>query len=109
MDGFHKAVALVKAEFQNRVNYYAEDWWEAYQLVAASVENRFEVDKSGKIVELGSGGCPWKDHLANIEKSLGIEGDIKFVIFTDQKGLWRVQAVPVSPQSFISRYVPEVC
>ncbi|ODM99843.1 hypothetical protein Ocin01_06830 [Orchesella cincta] len=102
-DGFNKALALVKTEFLNRIYFYAEDWWEAYQIVAGAVDNRFEVDKSGKIIEFTSGGCPWKDHLAKIEETLGIEGEIKFAIFTDPKGLFRVQAVPVSPESFTLR------
>ncbi|CAL8125285.1 unnamed protein product [Orchesella dallaii] len=102
-DGFNKALALVKTEFLNRIYFYAEDWWEAYQIVAAAVDNRFEVDKSGKIIEFTNGGCPWKDHLAKIEQTLGIEGEIKYAIFADPKGLWRVQAVPISPESFTLR------
>ena len=49
------------------------------------------------------GHFPWKEHLFQVERELGIEGSIKFVLFTDERGLWRVQAVPVAPNSFVSR------
>ena len=49
------------------------------------------------------GHFPWKEHLFLLEKELAIEGLIKFVLFTDDKGKWRVQAVPKSPNSFESR------
>ena len=51
----------------------------------------FKVDPSGEIVELGEGGCPWKEHLFELEKDLNVEVPIKFVIFTDQNNKWRVQ------------------
>lgn len=94
---------LVKKAFTERVMFYSEDWLGAYELVAAAVEKRCEVDKSGLIIELGPQGCPWKDHLATIETTLGIEGEIKYAIYLDKDGLWRIQAVPISPQSFTSR------
>jgi uncharacterized UPF0160 family protein len=98
--GFQKALELVENEFKQRVHHYATDWWEAFSNVKAAVEHRFEVDSSGEIMELVSGGCPWKEHLAKLEKDLEIEKPIKFVIFPDTAGSWRVQGVPVSPDSF---------
>lgn len=61
------------------------------------------MDPSGEIVELPNGGVPWKDHLAKLEKDLEVEKQIKFVIFSDGRGMWRVQAVPITPDSFILR------
>lgn len=49
------------------------------------------------------GHFPWKEHLFLLEKDLALEGLIKFVLYTDDRGKWRVQAVPKSPQSFESR------
>ena len=51
------------------------------------------------------GGCPWKDHLFQLEEELNIEKPIKFVLYTDQSGKWRVQCVPVSSNSFENRLV----
>ena len=50
-----------------------------------------KVDPSGEIIELQGGGCPWKEHLFELEKDLKIEVPIKFVIYTDQNNKWRVQ------------------
>lgn len=35
---------------------------------------------------------------------MGILEEIKFVIFHDQSGGYRVQGIPVQPDSFICRY-----
>jgi len=50
-----------------------------------------KVDPGGEIIELQGGGCPWKEHLFELEKDLKIEVPIKFVIYTDQNNKWRVQ------------------
>ena len=59
---------------------------------------------SGQIVDLTQnahrGHFPWKEHLFQVEKDLGVEGDIKFVLFTDDKDKWRVQSVPKTSASF---------
>ncbi|XP_021950965.1 MYG1 exonuclease isoform X2 [Folsomia candida] len=101
MVNFHKAMELVRSEFLTKVHFYANDWWEAYSIVAAAVEARFEVDSSGLIVEFPQGGVPWKDHLKDIEDTTGVM--IAFVIYQDGSGMWRIQAVPVAPASFTSR------
>ena len=49
--------------------------------------------------------CPWKDHLFSVEDEQEIQPTIKFVLFTDQSGKWRVQCVPVELFSFDNRYV----
>ena len=51
----------------------------------------FKVDPSGEIVEFEEGGCPWKEHLFELEENLDVEAPIKFVIYTDQNNKWRVQ------------------
>lgn len=52
-----------------------------------------KVDPSGEIIELEGGGCPWKEHLFELEQDLKIEPPIKFVIYTDQSNKWRVQVI----------------
>ena len=42
-------------------------------------------------MELKEGGCPWKEHLFDLETELSIQPSIKFVIYTDQNGKYRVQ------------------
>ena len=48
-------------------------------------------------------GCPWKEHLYEIEKENGAEGQVKFIFRKDQRGLYRIQAVSESISSFTNR------
>lgn len=80
----------------------ATSWWPAREVVKKSILNRKEADPSGEIFVLEE-RCSWKDHLYAIEEELGIEGELKFVIFHDMTGSWRVQGIPVQPDSFICR------
>ncbi|KAJ8048139.1 UPF0160 protein MYG1, mitochondrial [Holothuria leucospilota] len=100
---FLKAVELVGTEFVDRVMYYSNSWWPARELVEDSMKNRFEVHESGEIVIFGAGGCPWKEHLYALEKEMGVETPIKYVLYTDQANKWRVQCVSVAPHSFENR------
>jgi len=101
--GFYKAMALVWPEFEERVNFYAKVWWPAREIVAKSLEERFKVHSSGKIMLLENGGCPFKEHLYELEEEQGVAGEILYVIFTDQNGTWRVLAVGVKDEGFKSR------
>lgn len=110
--GFMLAMDLVKSEFMDRVNYYAKQWWPARALVVKAMENRFKVDPSGQILDFSEGGCPWKQHLFELEEeqdlskekiSNGNNGKILYSIFTDQNGMWRILCVSVRPGSFENR------
>jgi len=100
---FHKAMNLVGEEFLDRICFYRDSWLPARSLVKEAICKRKEVDPSGEIVEFEGGGFPWKEHLCELEKDLSIEVPIKFVIYTDQNNKWRVQCVPVRPDSFENR------
>ena len=49
------------------------------------------------------GGCPWKEHLYQLEKETGCEGEVKYVLYADSNGAWRVQTVGVKGEGFKSR------
>lgn len=100
---FHKALELVGVEFQDRVKYFAESWWPAREIVKNAMEKRMDVDSSGEIIEFKQGGCPWKDHVFALEEELNLGPKIKFVLFSDQSGNWRVQCVSVRSGSFVNR------
>jgi len=104
-EGFYKAMELTKSEFLDKVNYYGKVWWAARDIVSKSMEDRFNVHSSGRIVEFEKGGVPWKEHLFEIEAEEGITGDnsILYAIFTDSNGMWRIQCVPEQPKSFTNR------
>lgn len=65
----------------------------------------FQADSSGEIVVFDQGCCPWKDHLFSIEEEQNITPAIKYVLYTDTAGSWRVQCVPVHLSSFKNRSV----
>ena len=96
---FMEGIELVGQEFRDKVHYYGEVWWPARQHVQSAIEERLDVHQSGHIIELKQ-VIPWKEHLFILEKSDSIKPDIKFVIFKDTKGKWRVQAVPLSSHSY---------
>ncbi|PZC83013.1 hypothetical protein B5X24_HaOG208880 [Helicoverpa armigera] len=99
---FKKAMALVSEEFLYTVNYFITVWLPAREYVRASLDSRFEVHKSGEIVEFKE-RFPWKEHLFDLEEEMNIGHEIKYVIFNDKPNSWRVQAVPVNPTSFVTR------
>uniref|UniRef100_A0AAA9RV32 MYG1 exonuclease n=2 Tax=Bos TaxID=9903 RepID=A0AAA9RV32_BOVIN len=101
--GFKRAMDLVREEFLQRLDFYQNSWLPARTLVEEALAKRFQVDPSGEIIELEKGGCPWKEHLYQLELGLSPAGTIAFVIYTDQAGQWRVQCVPKEPHSFQSR------
>ncbi|XP_044533571.1 MYG1 exonuclease [Gracilinanus agilis] len=101
--GFHRAMELVREEFLQRLEFYKQSWLPARALVEEALATRFQVDSSGEIIELSQGGCPWKDHLFDLESGLTPVVPIAFVLYPDQNGQWRVQCVPKELHSFESR------
>ncbi|KAF5374485.1 hypothetical protein D9615_009046 [Tricholomella constricta] len=104
---FDKASLLTGEEFLGKLNYYASAWLPARDILVASVaQSKENVDPTGKIV-LFEQFLPWKEHLFELEAdpSSNINaGDATYVVYPDEMGgNWRVQAVPVSPESFESR------
>lgn len=101
---FAKAMELVNSEFLGVVIYFISIWLPARDYVKTSLENRFNVHESGKILEFTE-RFPWKEHLFDLEKEMKLESQVRFVLFNDKPDSWRVQAVPVTPGSFVSRLV----
>ncbi|KAH6917356.1 GAMM1 protein [Coprinopsis sp. MPI-PUGE-AT-0042] len=105
---FQDASALAGKEFLQSIDYYRDSWLPAGDLVKELItKSKTSVDPSGKIL-LFEQFCPWKEHLFELEGEDGggfLEpGAATYIIYPDEiGGSWRVQAVPVSPQSFDSR------
>ncbi|XP_036387860.1 UPF0160 protein MYG1, mitochondrial [Megalops cyprinoides] len=102
-EGFHKAMEMVGAEFLDRLDYYQNAWLPARAVVEGAVQMRTKVDPSGEVIVMEQGGCPWKEHLFSLEKELNVETPIKFVLYPDQNGQWRVQCVPAGLHTFQNR------
>ncbi|XP_034389796.1 UPF0160 protein MYG1, mitochondrial [Cyclopterus lumpus] len=102
-EGFRKAMKIVGEEFLDRLEYYQSAWLPARAVVEEAVKGRHQVDPSGELVLFSQGGCPWKEHLFSLEKELKVESPIKFVLYPDQNGQWRVQCVPAGLNTFQNR------
>jgi len=102
-DRFLKASELTGKEFKDAVLRYANSWLPARALVELAYSDRFKTHASGEIIKFES-FCLWKTHIYEIESQDGCSPPtVKYVLYPDQSGAWRVQAVPVSVQSFESR------
>jgi len=49
--------------------------------VEAALASRHDVDASGEVIELSTGGCPWKEHLYQLEREQSIQPPVKYVIY----------------------------
>mmetsp|Transcript_5140 Transcript_5140/g.11186 ORF Transcript_5140/g.11186 Transcript_5140/m.11186 type:complete len:387 (+) Transcript_5140:10-1170(+) len=100
---FLKAVQLTGSEFKDAVEYVGRSWLPGRTHVKAALEARHAVDPSGQIIKLET-FCPWKEHLYDLEKELGVEAPILFCLYEDDREKkWRIQAVSVGPGSFENR------
>lgn len=61
------------------------------------------MDPSGEVLLFSQGGCPWKEHLFSLERELEVETTVKFVLYPDQSGNWRIQCVPAGLNTFQNR------
>lgn len=75
----------------------------ARSIVESAVKKRYECDTSGEILCLPSGGLPWKSQVYELEKDYALEVPIKYVLYTDQAGMWRIQCVSVEGKAFENR------
>jgi hypothetical protein len=57
---------------------------------------------SGEILKL-PGYCPWKEHLFELEAERGTDPLPKYALYEDTGGAWRIQAIPLTPNSFENR------
>ncbi|GAA96063.1 uncharacterized protein L969DRAFT_87222 [Mixia osmundae IAM 14324] len=104
---FETASALAGSEFFQVLDAAAHQWLPGRSLIVEALFERCKFDGAdphGRIMLLGS-FAPWKDHLFRLERELSIEDDRKvlYVIYPDEAGKWRVQAVPRSSEGFESR------
>ncbi len=100
---FEVASELCGSDFLGVLQHIVEGEIPAYKFVEQAVMDRFTVYKTGEIIQLESGGMPWKSHIYDIERKLNVTTPIKFVLYTDQAQMWRVQAVSEEDSSFTNR------
>jgi uncharacterized UPF0160 family protein len=100
---FEKASALCGAEFAEALEYIVNVELPARVLVEQALVGRFETHASGEVICLPHAGCPWKTHLYALEKAHAVEKIVKFVLYKDSAGMWRVQAVTAEGTAFTNR------
>lgn len=100
---FEEASKLCGEDFLSVMTRIVESDIPARDLVEQAILARKEVDPSGEIIMFPSGGLPWKGYVYELEKEHSVDPLIKFVLYTDQAGMWRVQAVTVEGKAFENR------
>ena len=100
---FMDALNLCGNDFTSVMRKIVESDLPAREVVEKAIIQRHETDSSGEIICFPTGGLPWKGYLYEFEKLLKLEKLIKFVLYTDQGGMWRVQAVTVEGKAFENR------
>lgn len=99
---FEIASKLIGDAFFNYLTYMGNSFLKAKQYVIDSFNDRFNIDKSGKILVFDR-FIPWKEHLFNVELENNASGEILYVLFPDNSNSWRIAAVPINSTSFDSR------
>lgn len=100
---FLAASARIGQEFDLALDYYARSWLPARDVVARAFAKRTEFDAQGRVLVFEGASAPWKDHLYALE---GDAPQVLYVLYPESGApgaKWRVQAVPVSKDSFESR------
>ncbi|KAI9739443.1 MAG: hypothetical protein M1818_005131 [Claussenomyces sp. TS43310] len=93
-------------EFSRDLAYHAEAWLPARAIVHRAYEQRLQYDPKGRILIFDGQSVPWKDHLYTLETQEGGESKVVYVLYPEKPvpdAKWRIQAVPVSSDSFESR------
>ena len=101
---FEAASNMCGDDFASSLDYLVECELEARGHVESALLARpVGTPVLDEIVTFGDGGMPWKSHLYALEEKHGCEGSVKFVLYTDQSSMWRVQAVTVKGTAFTNR------
>ncbi|KAI1501472.1 metal-dependent protein hydrolase [Biscogniauxia marginata] len=117
---FEAASARIGEEFSRGLEYYAKAWLPARAIVREAYAKRLEHDPEGRIMVLEGQAVPWKDHLYTLEELEEAEAaessgaaagkeekqKILYVLYPERPvpdAKWRIQAVPVTKDSFQSR------
>ncbi|XP_064383990.1 MYG1 protein C27H6.8-like [Halichondria panicea] len=94
---------LVGGEFEQCVKGLQNVWLPARINVRSAIEKRLEVHSSGAVLKLEE-ACPWKEHLFELERTLGLSESAKFMLYKEgDSDKWRVQAVPLHESGFENR------
>ena len=100
---FEVASQMCGEDFMSVLTKIVESDLPARGIVEEAVNTRFECDESGEIIKLPSGGLPWKSAVYELEHQYKVDVPIKYCLYTDQAGMWRIQCVSVEGKAFENR------
>ncbi|RCN49873.1 hypothetical protein ANCCAN_04119 [Ancylostoma caninum] len=105
---FQQAMDLVGGEFESNVSYLANVWWPAREIVEKAIDEAAQVDKSGRILYISTGGVPWKEHFFELEEEKGLSSRrMTYIIYEDSSsGTYRIQAIPNNRLSTFDNRMP---
>ncbi|KAI0430665.1 putative UPF0160 protein C27H6.8 [Xylaria sp. FL1042] len=104
---FELASRRIGEEFDRDLTYYATAWLPARSIVREAYAKRLEYDPEGRVMVLEGQAVPWKDHLYTLEEQkTEDQNKVLYVLYPEKptpEAKWKIQAVPVSKDSFQSR------
>ena len=96
------AMGLMLGEFAERLHGQISIVLPARGLVEKALDEASSVHPSQSII-LMEQGCPFLEHLVELEKERGIEGRTLFAVIHGDDGNWRVRGINTQPGSFALR------
>ena len=75
---------LVGSEFKSTLEGIVNSWLPAFDIVSAALDNAKELDTEGRLMMLETSGCPWKEHLFNLEQKRDIVGRTLYVVYKNK-------------------------
>lgn len=100
---FLAASQRIGEEFDRDVAYYTGSWLPARAVVQEAFSKRQQYDPEGRILVFEGSSVPWKDHLYTLEDG---KPSVLYVLYAEGSSpgsKWRIQCVPETKDSFISR------
>ncbi|KAM6528251.1 Hypothetical protein NCS54_00682600 [Fusarium falciforme] len=100
---FNEASRRIGEEFDRDLDSYAASWLPARSIVEQAFAKRSQYDEQGRILVLEGQSVPWKDHLYALENEVP---SVLYVLYAEKPepgAKWRIQCVPESKDSFVSR------
>ncbi|PFH59319.1 hypothetical protein XA68_12520 [Ophiocordyceps unilateralis] len=107
-DHFLAASRRIGEEFERELDYCLGSWLPARAIVRRAFADRFRHDVQGRLLVFDNDDLlspPWKDHLFALEDTAA-SSPVLYVLYREKPKLeakWRIQCVPKSRDSFVSR------
>lgn len=100
---FLAASRRIGDEFERELDYCVAAWLPARTVVQRAFDARTAHDPQGRLLVFDGQSVPWKDHLYTLEDG---RPEVLYVLYPEKPepgAKWRIQCVPDSKDSFVSR------